>query len=81
MVPRHPHVTHHVHCLSDHVSQESMIAVAVGAILTLLLLILICIYCCKADSRAKCCGGGGADKGTAPKSACKKEFKPTDLER
>ena len=51
---------------------------AVGAILTLLLLILICIYCCKAD-RAKCCGGG--DKSTAPKSACKKEFKPTDLER
>ena len=60
-----------------------MIAVAVGAILTLLLLILICIYCCKADSRAKCCPGG-QDKSTAhPKSAsdCKKGFKPTDLER
>ena len=56
---------------------------AVGAILTLLLLILICIYCCKADSRAKCCPGG-QDKSTAhPKSAsdCKKGFKPTDLER
>ena len=58
-----------------------MIAVAVGAILTLLLLILICIYCCKAD-RAKCCNGGSGDKGSAaPKSVCKKEFKPTDLER
>ena len=54
-----------------------MIAVAVGAILTLLLLILICIYCCKTDSRAKCCNGNKE----APKSVCKKEFKPTDLER
>ena len=57
-----------------------MIAVAVGAILTLLLLILICIYCCKAD-RAKCCNGGGDKGSAAPKSVCKKEFKPTDLER
>ena len=71
-----------MNCLSDHVSQESMIAVAVGAILTLLLLILICIYCCKADRASCCCGGvgGGCGESAAPKST-KKEFKPTDLER
>ncbi len=57
--------------MPDRVSQESLIAVIVGAILTVLLLILICIYCCKAEKG--CCGAGAA--------TAKKEFKPTDLER
>eukprot|EP00095_Tigriopus_kingsejongensis_P003091 maker-scaffold1368_size45390-snap-gene-0.5 protein:Tk03091 transcript:maker-scaffold1368_size45390-snap-gene-0.5-mRNA-1 annotation:"kin of irre-like protein 2" len=61
---------HTIHLVvRDHVSQESLIAVIVGAILTLLLLILICIYCCK--SGRGCCGGS---------SGAKKDFKPTDLE-
>lgn len=57
--------------LSDHVSQESLIAVVVGAVLTLLLLILIVIYCCKSEKCCRCC------RTEQPK----KDFKPTDLER
>eukprot|EP00096_Caligus_rogercresseyi_P016613 TRINITY_DN934_c0_g1_i3.p1 TRINITY_DN934_c0_g1~~TRINITY_DN934_c0_g1_i3.p1 ORF type:complete len:638 (+),score=151.88 TRINITY_DN934_c0_g1_i3:127-2040(+) len=52
--------SHIVHLsVRDHVSQESLIAVVVGCILTLLLLILIIIYAVKAD---KCCCGAGKDK-------------------
>uniref|UniRef100_A0A0K2V225 Ig-like domain-containing protein n=2 Tax=Lepeophtheirus salmonis TaxID=72036 RepID=A0A0K2V225_LEPSM len=52
--------SHIIHLsVRDHVSQESLIAVIVGCILTLLLLILIIIYAVKAD---KCCCGRGKDK-------------------
>ncbi|TRY72567.1 hypothetical protein TCAL_06515 [Tigriopus californicus] len=62
---------HTIHLVvRDHVSQESLIAVIVGAILTFLLLILICIYCCKSSRRG--CGGTSNDN--------KKNFKASDLE-
>ena len=68
------------HSISDHVSQESLIAVIlVAAILTLLVLVLVCIYCCKSGgcSGGGCCSrsGGGGGKPSA------KDFKPADLER
>ena len=58
---------------TEHVSQESLIAVVVGAILTALVLILIVIYLVKAD---KCCC---SSKSTSHGS--KKDCKTNDLER
>ena len=65
------------HSISDHVSQESLIAVIlVAAILTLLVLVLVCIYCCKSErGSGGCCGRSGNGKPSA------KDFKPADLER
>ena len=55
------------------VSQESLIAVVVGCILTALVLILIIIYLVKADKC--CCSSKSASHGT------KKDCKSNDLER
>eukprot|EP00095_Tigriopus_kingsejongensis_P003892 maker-scaffold597_size128559-snap-gene-0.8 protein:Tk03892 transcript:maker-scaffold597_size128559-snap-gene-0.8-mRNA-1 annotation:"hypothetical protein DAPPUDRAFT_54063" len=64
--------THTIHLtVRDHVSQESLIAVIVGAVLTVLLLLLICIYCCKSEKT--CCGSSSGN-------SSKKDFKPTDIE-
>jgi uncharacterized oligopeptide transporter (OPT) family protein len=60
---------------SEHVSQESLIAVIVGCVLTVLLLILIIIYAVKAG---KCCCCNSANSHSHPN---KKDFKNTDLER
>ena len=66
---------------SEHVSQESLIAVAVGCVLTILLLILIIIYVVKAN---KCCGGCccSDSEGYKDRNIHQKElFKPSDHDR
>ena len=67
----------------EHVSQESLIAVAVGCVLTILLLILIIIYVVKAN---KCCGGCCScctdSEGYKDRNIHQKElFKPSDHDR
>ncbi|TRY72566.1 hypothetical protein TCAL_06514 [Tigriopus californicus] len=69
----HGNDSHIIHLIvRDHVSQESLIAVIVGATLTILLFLLICIYCCKSGKNA-CCR-------SSDNSTTKKDFKPTDIE-
>ena len=60
---------------TEHVSQESLIAVIVGCVLTVLLLILIIIYAVKAG-KCCCCNGSGSNPHPS-----KKDFKNTDIER
>jgi hypothetical protein len=60
---------------TEHVSQESLIAVIVGCVLTVLLLTLIIIYAVKAG---KCCCCSSSGSHPHPN---KKDFKNTDLER
>jgi len=68
---------HTIHLsVREHVSRESLIAVGVGAILTMLLLVLVCVYCCRAEGccLSRCCSKREPSGG-------KKDFKPSDLER
>lgn len=58
---------------TEHVSQESLIAVVVGCVLTALVLLLIVIYMVKADKC--CCSSKSTSHGT------KKDCKSNDLER
>ena len=67
---------------SDHVAPESLIAVAVGAVLTVLLLVIILVYCCN-HRQWCCCGGGGGDPEESRRGGvdAKKGFKQADIER